>query len=397
MPKRTTEDFIKLVYELVGNEYEVTGVYTKSSNLIEMKHNICGFVFNIRVSNFLYLGQRCRNPECNPNINRNKKRTTEEFKKEVYDLVGDEYIVIGEYHNSQTKVEFLHSNCGHRFYMIPSKFKFGQRCPTKFCNKYIGHKITKADVSNKLGKCYILLDNFNSSKDRVNIKHILCGRIYDSTVTKIIHKGFNCPYCTKSTRKFTLDDIKSKVYDLVGDEYTILSDKYERMSGLLRFRHNACNREFMTQSNSFLYRNSRYTLCRETRGERRVYEHLIKFSDLDIIREFKFDDCKHINPLPFDFKIKYNNRTILIEYDGEQHFEPIFGEKSFDSTIRNDKIKNDFCLENNIPLLRIPYDKFNEIETLIDNFLEKFNDQSKDVLPKWVGNGEHPIMDEDMV
>jgi hypothetical protein len=51
--------------------------------------------------------------------------------------------------------------------------------------------------------------------------------------------------------------------------------------------------------------------------------------------------------------------NICIEFDGEQHFREhkLWGEEKLIKTQTNDQIKNIFCIENNIKLIRI---KFNE-------------------------------------
>lgn len=80
--------------------------------------------------------------------------------------------------------------------------------------------------------------------------------------------------------------------------------------------------------------------------------------------QYKFSNCKNILPLPFDFYLPDYN--ICIEYDGQQHFKPISifgGEEDFKKRQRNDEIKNQYCKDNNIKLIRIPYwdyDKLNE-------------------------------------
>jgi len=75
--------------------------------------------------------------------------------------------------------------------------------------------------------------------------------------------------------------------------------------------------------------------------------------------------------LPFDFYLpKYNT---CIEYDGEQHFQPVqFGgislkeaELNLKNKKHNDNIKEKFCKMKNIHLLRIKY---------LDNCFEKLND-----------------------
>ena len=62
--------------------------------------------------------------------------------------------------------------------------------------------------------------------------------------------------------------------------------------------------------------------------------------------------------LMFDFGI-YNNDILLylIEYDGIQHFSEAhqWQEGKFEITRTNDLLKNKYCFEHNIPLIRIPY------------------------------------------
>ena len=71
-----------------------------------------------------------------------------------------------------------------------------------------------------------------------------------------------------------------------------------------------------------------------------------------------YEKCKSKNVLPFDFIIN-SQEDYIIEYDGEQHFkivEHFGGEEKFNICRAHDLIKNKFCFDNNIPLIRIPYD-----------------------------------------
>lgn len=70
-------------------------------------------------------------------------------------------------------------------------------------------------------------------------------------------------------------------------------------------------------------------------------------------------DSKNVEaklPLPFDFYLPELN--ICIEYDGEQHFKENrhFGGKEYlEKTKYHDQIKNEYCKNNNIKLIRIKY------------------------------------------
>lgn len=65
----------------------------------------------------------------------------------------------------------------------------------------------------------------------------------------------------------------------------------------------------------------------------------------------------------------------LIEYDGEQHFKPVEiwgGEEKLKIQQERDKRKNQWCKENNVRLIRIPYTEYDNltIEYLISFFPE---------------------------
>lgn len=79
---------------------------------------------------------------------------------------------------------------------------------------------------------------------------------------------------------------------------------------------------------------------------------------------------------PFDFAIFRNNQLLgLIEYDGEQHFEAVEiwgGDEKLKTQQERDKRKNQWCKENNIRLIRIPYTEYDNltIEYLLSFFPE---------------------------
>ena len=78
-------------------------------------------------------------------------------------------------------------------------------------------------------------------------------------------------------------------------------------------------------------------------------------------------------PLRFDFAIFDNDKiSHLIEYDGEFHFRKLYESHDFERQKLHDKLKNEYCVKNNIPLIRIPYwEKDNISEILTDIFICK--------------------------
>jgi very-short-patch-repair endonuclease len=96
--------------------------------------------------------------------------------------------------------------------------------------------------------------------------------------------------------------------------------------------------------------------CNLSKGEKEIKSYLIHHH-INYIPQYTFHDCKNIHVLPFDFYLPDYN--LCIEYDGIQHFKPIEyfgGEATFKETVMRDSIKTNYCILNNIYLLRIRYD-----------------------------------------
>lgn len=96
-----------------------------------------------------------------------------------------------------------------------------------------------------------------------------------------------------------------------------------------------------------------------------ITELWIKNKGVIYDKEYKFDDCRNINKLPFDYAILNNDASIkcLIEVDGGQHYYPMYSRFTVkEDAIQhlkyiqyNDKIKNEYCNKNGIKLIRIPF------------------------------------------
>jgi very-short-patch-repair endonuclease len=113
-------------------------------------------------------------------------------------------------------------------------------------------------------------------------------------------------------------------------------------------------------------------MCNESKGEKIIADYLTKKS-IVFEREKRFNGCKNIKKLAFDFYFPSN--SVLIEFDGRQHYEIVnfcrSREKAIKSHVRlkeNDNIKNKFAEANNFHLLRIKYDQINEIDKILDKY-----------------------------
>lgn len=110
--------------------------------------------------------------------------------------------------------------------------------------------------------------------------------------------------------------------------------------------------------------------CLLSKGELKIAK-LLTENNIVYKKEVSFKDC--LSPkgalLRFDFGIyKDNELQYLIEYNGIQHYEKTgYTKDTYEERQKRDLIKIEYCKAHNIPLIIIPYSKFDTltIEDLI--------------------------------
>lgn len=104
--------------------------------------------------------------------------------------------------------------------------------------------------------------------------------------------------------------------------------------------------------------------CIKSKGEWKV-SNILTENNIVFEKQKTYDDLRNKDwgILRYDFYIPDGN--YLIEYDGQQHFyynNQGWNDKEHHEKVKeNDKIKDDYCRENKIPLIRIPYTQFDDL------------------------------------
>lgn len=111
--------------------------------------------------------------------------------------------------------------------------------------------------------------------------------------------------------------------------------------------------------------------CLTSKGEEKIAELLAQYS-IPFVKQKTFESCKFPDSgylAKFDF---YVNDRYIIEFDGIQHFQSVefFKNNNYSSIKTRDDIKTQWCQDNNIPLIRIPYTMLDEL-TIDDLLLDE--------------------------
>ena len=211
----------------------------------------------------------------------------------------------------------------------------------------------------------------------ISSDHVYEIKAYEKTVMK-----FGCPYCTG--HRVCASNCLAATHPLLIKEWhpsnplTIYQVTYASNKKVL-WKCQNCSHEWKvsiyarTRGSKLTGYISLCPVCNASKGVQLIFDYL-KSNNIPYTVEFKIEECRNIRPLPFDFAIFNSNGSLygLIEYQGRYHYEPIekFGGKEVLKQVqKRDKIKSDYCLNNNIKLLVIPYHEVN-FHDLLDKFFK---------------------------
>lgn len=230
-----------------------------------------------------------------------KKSSTEEFRKRLEDIHGNQFELLSEYVNNETKVQLRCRKCGNIIFKRPSKivcrpYEGCYVCSGK--NRYKTKESLQREVNALYPAEFLVLGDYIGARKKTLVKRIPCGHTYEVSPDNLL-RGKGCPKCNQS-------------------HYANIVEDYLSNKGI-------------------------------------TFE-----------REKRFAGCRNIRELPFDYYIP--DRNTCIEVDGQFHYksyyEAINNYDAFEAVTVRDKIKTDYCKDNGIKLIRLPYymsDRFSDI------------------------------------
>ena len=290
----------------------------------------------------------------------------------IIDIVGQKFgylTVLRRDTSRKNRVYWIcQCDCGNIVSVESYPLRKGQ---TKSCGCMTGKLITQNKTIDLTGKKFGRLTVLGIDKEYEKIRQMSseikwicqceCGEI-------VSVQGFNLrsghtQSCGCLKRE---NSSKQKTIDLTGEIFGVLK-VIEKAP--IRYNHSAywkcqcqCGKIIEVCSGDLKTGHTRSCGClRSSKGEDKIRDVLSSLK-IDFIQQKVFDNLKYKTNLKFDFFLPDYN--YCIEYNGIQHYKPVEyfgGEKQFKKQQERDNIKRQWCKDNNIKLIEIPYTDYNKI------------------------------------
>jgi hypothetical protein len=279
---------------------------------------------------------------------------TDKFIKNCIDKRGNEYdYSLVEYKTSKTNIKIICREHGI-FEQTPnnhlSKMHKCPKCSIKYKNT---NDFIKESIKLYGNKYDYSLVEYKNALSKVNIICKVHG-IFEQRASSHL-QGNGCIKCFTISSRLNINDFvnRSNIIHINNYDYSLVEYINNRTKVKIICKEHGI---FEQKPNNHLNGNG-CPICKESKGERIIRNFLIN-NNIKYIQEHTFNDCKFKFKLPFDFYIP--KLKLCIEFNGEQHyksFKYFGGNKGFELRLKRDKIKNDYCVNNNLKLLNIKFDE----------------------------------------
>lgn len=277
--------------------------------------------------------------------------------------------------SSESIIEWL-CHCGkHTFFRRVTSVNQGQiNC--KECTKQIQKSTRMRNIKDV--ELDINIDGYKLISDKYLGSHkkhtIMCpnGHIFEMSISSF-KNGQRCKKCSdkKLSERYSKGKKKySEELFIAHDGNIDIVGDYKNNQTKTLHKCNTCGTEWLAYPANML-RGFGCPTCGLSKGEQKIQEYLVK-NNISFISEYIFNDLLSDKgfPLRFDFAIFNEKKLVaLIEYDGEFHFFKKYKTQDFDKQLKHDAMKNKYCADKKINLIRIPYSDIDNITEILNEKL----------------------------
>lgn len=322
-------------YNLLSEEY-----YSNKQTLVFEKD---GYYFTNTYNGFM----KTDNPK---KWGKNNKYSLQNLQKYLKDtgatceVISTEY----DYNNIQLKCE-----CGNIYNVVMNNLLYKEQYTCPKCGiKRRAAAHAKTDYLDTFEKNGLkIIGEYISVKNYVLCETKEGYKVRTSEFT-LRNQGF--PLLFHTSNPYTLNNIKlwMKLNDL---PCTLIAKEYENAKARMDFR---CECGEIYQNTFDILQRGIGLRCpkcaRKMSSLERKTKEWLDQNNIAYIHQFRFDDCRDINPLPFDFYLPDFN--LCIECQGQQHYiDDHYFSRDLNYVKRHDEIKKNYCISHNIKYLDIKY------------------------------------------
>lgn len=366
--RKTNEEFKAELYKINPNILPLEK-YVNARTKMQCKCLLHNIVWSTTPQRLLY-GCGCK--RCtSEKISNSNKTSREDYISQLKEKFEDKITLLSDYTKISDKMQFKCNICGHIWVSDAFHLLRSGSCPK--CAGRVVSTAERISIIESFGKVTVLEKIFNMT-EKIKVKCNFCGHIFYGYQYLLV-KGSGCKKCSDHQNGISLRKSHEQFVQemaIIHPELKVLSQYVNAITSVQCLCIICGNIWDSSTADSLLHGNG-CPRCALSNGEKRVCIYMLNHKILYTAQK-KFPDLFGIGggQLSYDFFIPHYN--LLIECQGEQHFEPVEyfgGIDKFKKQQEHDQRKREYAQNHNINLLEIRYDQ--NVNTVLDEYFQTYS------------------------
>lgn len=298
--------------------------------------------------------------------------TQEKFIEKVENQYPGEYTILSSYTTSREKVLIKHNICGYEWKVNPWNLIQGKIKKCPLCsNKW---KRTTEDFKQEVKTLYGKEYLVIGKYKSTNTPLLMLHTTCGHTFMRMpreLKNGILCPHCRRPNYYENTESFNIRMYEKYKNKYSLMSE-YKSAREKISVLCNKCGNVWDATPDNLMHGHG-CPKCTLSHGEDRIDAWLLQ-NGFNFKRQYCDKRCKDIRALRFDFAVFDSNEKIilLIEYDGKQHSKPT----RFKSNMSNEVCEKNLADVQKKDSIKNDFCRREKINLLRINYKE-FNDIEK--------------------
>lgn len=241
------------------------------------------------------------------------------------------------------------------------------------CVNCHGLHIKREQQLNLLREHYDIIKTYvHNTHTHYIVKCKKCGHIRNTSLKNLM-AHLECGCVTQTLRGRTPEEFINQVNLNSSTGVYELVSEYKNQTTKVLLKHKDCGFIWSVRPGDVIHGRAQCPQCM-----RKWSKGVIYIKNILIENNIPFEMEKPLNNSQqrFDFYMEKGNLKIVIEFNGRQHYEEVpFFKQTLEHQQQLDKIKQEYCNDNNIILYTIPYSySEDEVKQQVQEIINKFND-----------------------
>lgn len=297
------------------------------------------------------------------------RKTTEMFKKEIYEKFGGEYEILGEYVKNNVKIKVKHTTCNHIWETRPNDLlSNGHGCPrcksgsSKYriqnFEKDRSYNYNKENYKQIVGSRYVVLniDEYENNKTILKVKCTRCNNEFQNIAYNFFKNLLDnpntekCDICRLRYKFNNAKEFEEYLYKSTSEKFKI--ENYVNKETVCNITHLNCGNVYYYKPRTFIEKKIKCPVCMKTYGMSEGEKELANFIRENYKGEIMIKALKIIPN--FELDIYLPKLGIALEYNGLywHRAEKIIDRKSY-SNLDYHRFKTLECSKKDIRLITI--------------------------------------------